>query len=199
MVNPPFPVRRISDPHELRALAHPLRMALLDLLASGPRTASQCAEQLGESPASCSYHLRQLARYGHVRPAEGGRGRERPWQIRETGIAWDEDDASPARAAAGRLLAQVVDEQRFESWRRFRARRDDESPEWRHAVLSTDVVAWLTADELASLSQGLYDLWRPYTDRRRAGAHRPAEARPVRFFAYAYPGDPSTDAEGEHA
>lgn len=186
---PPFPVRRITDPRELRALAHPIRMALLEMLASGPLTATQCAERLGESPASCSYHLRQLARYGHVRPAEGGRGRERPWQVRDTGIEWDEDDPSPAHAAAGRALAEMIDEQRFDAWRRFRSRRDLEPADWRRVVLSTDVAAWVTPDELAEVTQRIYDAWAPYTDRQVARAGRPKGARPVRFFAYAYPGD----------
>jgi predicted ArsR family transcriptional regulator len=193
---PPFPVRRITDPRELRALAHPVRMALLEMLVSGPLTATQCAERLGESPASCSYHLRQLARYGHVRPAEGGKGRERPWQLRDTGIEWDEDDPSPARAAAGRALAEMLDEQRFDSWRRFRSRRDQEPADWRRAVVSTDIAAWMTSDELAEVTQRVYDAWAPYADRQAAGAERPMGARSVRFFAYAYPGDtPDPDLE----
>lgn len=193
---PPFPVRRVTDPRELRALAHPVRMALLDVLSSGPLTATQCAERLGESPSSCSYHLRQLARYGHVHPAEGGKGRERPWRLRDTGIEWDEDDADPARATAGRALAEVVDEQRFDSWRRYRARRGLEPAAWRAAVLSTDVVAWLTADELADVTQRLYDVWRPYTERIAGREGRPVAARPVRYFAYAYPGDTPDGSEG---
>lgn len=189
---PPFPVRHVTDPRELRALAHPVRMALLDLLAGGPLTASQCAERLGESPANCSYHLRTLARYGHVRPAEGGKGRERPWRLRDTGISWDEDDTDAARATAGRVLAETVDEQRFASWRRFRSHRDLEPPEWRQASFSTDVLAWLTADELTELTQHLYDLWSAYIGRQADVKSRPPEARPVRFFAYAYPGDVPT-------
>jgi predicted ArsR family transcriptional regulator len=194
---PPFPVRQVTDPRELRALAHPVRMALLELLTAGPLTASQCADELGESPASCSYHLRQLARYGHVHPAGGGKGRERPWRLRDTAITWDEDDPNPARASAGRLLAEVVDEQRFDSWRRFRSRRSLEPPEWRQAVLSTDMSTWLTADELSELTQRLYELWQPYNERQGSEADRPPGARPVRFFAYAYPGD-TVDVEPEH-
>jgi hypothetical protein len=37
---------------------------------------------LGESPASCAFHLRTLAKYGFVEKAGGGRSRERPWRRR---------------------------------------------------------------------------------------------------------------------
>ena len=57
----------ITDSTVLAALAHPLRVALLyQLNALGSRTASQCAQALGETPANCSYHVRQLAMAGLV-------------------------------------------------------------------------------------------------------------------------------------
>src|SRR5436309_138158 len=59
----------LTDPKAMRALAHPLRIELLRLLRE-PRTATECAEALGESPQSCSYHLRTLAKYGFVERAE---------------------------------------------------------------------------------------------------------------------------------
>ncbi|MDO8152568.1 transcriptional regulator [Isoptericola sp. b408] len=185
---PPFPVRKISDPRELRALAHPVRFAIIDLLAEGPLTATQCAERLGETPANCSYHLRQLEKYGHVFRADGGHGRERPWRARDEGITWDED--GPAGVAARVALDEAVDEFRFDAWRRFRRRRAAEPEPWRRAALSTDVVAWLTPAELERVTQGLYDLFAPYEERDADPAARPEGARAVRLFAYAYPGGP---------
>lgn len=66
----------------LRALAHPLRIRILDLLPShGPLTASKLGEIVGESSGSTSYHLRQLAKHGLVREVEGkGTARERWWE-----------------------------------------------------------------------------------------------------------------------
>jgi DNA-binding transcriptional ArsR family regulator len=56
------PSTDVRDPRVLRALAHPLRNALLALLRSeGPSTASRSGQRLGESSGSTSYHLRQLA------------------------------------------------------------------------------------------------------------------------------------------
>jgi len=76
-----LPLRYLRRPEHLRALAHPRRMELIDLLiAQGPLTATECAARLGDSPGGCSYHLRQLARYGFVEEAPGGRGRQRPWR-----------------------------------------------------------------------------------------------------------------------
>src|SRR5436305_8556002 len=73
------PVTRLTDPRALRAMAHPIRLSLIGVLRrEGPLTATQAGELIGESSASCSFHLRQLAKYGLVEEAGGGRGRERP-------------------------------------------------------------------------------------------------------------------------
>lgn len=188
----PWPSRRVSDPKELRALAHPVRFALIDLLLEGPMTATQCGARLGESPANCSYHLRQLAKFGHVHPAEGGRGRERYWAAREEGITIADD--GPGGAAAARAVGDAVDEYRMNAWRAFTERRSAEPESWRRAALSTDLVMWLTEAELVAVTQGLYDLVAPYAERDRDDGSRPDGSRAVRLFAYAFPGPP--DAEG---
>src|SRR3984957_6671525 len=77
---PNRPTIRVNDPKALRALAHPIRLSLMAVLRSqGPLTATRAGELLGESSASTSFHLRQLAKYGLVEEAGGGHGRERPW------------------------------------------------------------------------------------------------------------------------
>src|SRR5690242_6940874 len=69
------------DAAQLRALAHPLRLQLLELLSSdGPATASQLGRRLGESSGATSYHLRALHRAGMVEEAEQRNARERWWQ-----------------------------------------------------------------------------------------------------------------------
>src|SRR5919108_4996665 len=71
----------ISDPKALRALSHPTRWKLIELLdLEDTATATRCAEFTGESVASCSYHLSMLAKYGFVEQADGGTGREKPWR-----------------------------------------------------------------------------------------------------------------------
>src|ERR1700748_1596009 len=84
---PSLPVRHITDARTLRALAHPVRIALLEALAlGGAMTATQVGEQIGESPTTCSFHLRQLAKYGFVEEAGGGKGRARPWRMTTIGM-----------------------------------------------------------------------------------------------------------------
>ena len=76
-----LPEVKLSDPKALRGYAHPLRMALIGLLRQqGPMTATQAAERLGESVPNCSFHLRQLAKYGLAERAPGADARERPWR-----------------------------------------------------------------------------------------------------------------------
>ena len=67
-------VRQLTDSRTLRALTHPVRIALIEaLLLGGAMTATEVGEQIGESPTTCSFHLRQLAKYGFVEEAGGGR------------------------------------------------------------------------------------------------------------------------------
>ena len=80
----------LTDPRAMRAYAHPVRMALIGLLRTqGPLTATQAAEQLGESSGTCSFHLRQLAKYGFCEEAGGGRGREKPWRATAMFTTWN--------------------------------------------------------------------------------------------------------------
>ncbi|MGM0386137.1 MAG: ArsR/SmtB family transcription factor [Actinomycetota bacterium] len=63
-----------------KAMAHPLRLRLLELIGSTPMTASMLAERTGESTGSTSYHLRQLERHGLIREdTTRGTKRERWW------------------------------------------------------------------------------------------------------------------------
>ena len=56
---------RLTEATSLRAYAHPLRLRLIGLLrAEGPMTATQAAARLGDTVPNCSFHLRQLAKYG---------------------------------------------------------------------------------------------------------------------------------------
>ena len=65
---------RSNDARTLRALAHPVRVALIETLSvEGPLTATEAGERIGESPTTCSFHLRQLAKYGFVEEAGAGR------------------------------------------------------------------------------------------------------------------------------
>src|SRR3954449_11685275 len=94
--------REIQDPRVLRAMAHPFRLRLLDLIVRrGTVTSAEAAEATGESTASCSFHLRQLAKYGFIEPADPRNARERPWKRVEGGERIpDRIEPEAARAAS---------------------------------------------------------------------------------------------------
>lgn len=52
---------------QLRALAHPLRLRMLELFAEGPRTTKQVAQMLGEPPTKLYHHANALERAGLLR------------------------------------------------------------------------------------------------------------------------------------
>ena len=107
-------VIRLDNARALRAYAHPVRMKLiLALRTRGPLTATQAGRLLGESSGTCSFHLRQLAKYGLVEETGEGVGREKPWRATATSTAWDDVPADPETAAAAGLLVEVLAESYF--------------------------------------------------------------------------------------
>lgn len=87
-------------PHQLRALAHPVRLRMLGMLRmDGPATATSLASRLGLNTGATSYHLRSLAQHGFVvDDAERGNGRERWWQAAHTSTRTDTAQAGTAGA-----------------------------------------------------------------------------------------------------
>ena len=123
-------------PDAFRALAHPRRLALLGLLRiEGPLTATQAAVLLpGESSGSCSYHLRQLARYGLVEEAPGGKGRQRPWRATSLFTSWPDVAPTPELAAATAEFELLIAEQQFARLARWIVSRSTEPAEWQEAA-----------------------------------------------------------------
>jgi DNA-binding transcriptional ArsR family regulator len=101
------PVELVLDVTAVRALAHPLRLRLLDLLRfDGPATATMLAGRVEESSGSTSYHLRQLARHGFIEEvAKRDGGRERWWAYQERRAAVAADASNSVRTLLGELLS----------------------------------------------------------------------------------------------
>ncbi len=175
---------RITDPQRIRALAHPLRLQLIDLLAEAELTATQCAERTGESVASCSFHLRMLAKYGYIEAAER-RGREKPWKLasRSRDIRPTHDD--PAQLRAIETIATMVIEHEAERSRAWVAQMPDEPAEWVDASTVTGSSFWATAEELAEVSKALQGIAERFEGRVQDPSLRPPGARPVHVFATA--------------
>ncbi|WP_020661770.1 winged helix-turn-helix domain-containing protein [Amycolatopsis benzoatilytica] len=100
---------RQLDPRTLRALAHPLRMELLDLLTvEGPATATGLGKRVGESSGTTSWHLRQLADAGLVEEDPGrGSKRERWWKAAQDSTRMEPEDFLDDPRTAGTMLAYM--------------------------------------------------------------------------------------------
>jgi DNA-binding transcriptional ArsR family regulator len=152
----------------MRALAHPTRLALLDHLhAAGQATATECAAAVGDSPSSCSYHLRALARWGFAEEAGGGAGRERPWRPTAARIEFDSDGIE-----ATVLRDELVGRQQQRL--RDALRREHELPSrWRRAVQTSAATLELTPTELEELGRRYEALLDEFRGRRlRRGTRR---------------------------
>jgi DNA-binding transcriptional ArsR family regulator len=167
----------LSDPKAIRALAHPLRLDLLDLLvATGPATAAQCGRILGASQASCSFHLRQLAKYGFVEDAgPGSDRRERQWRMPDPHIRL------PGGDAVTRQLRHVVVERAMQEILDYAARVDADDPEWNGGVLGG--VAVVSAAEALEIRAKWKELLEPYFARAvGSGLRLQPGQRYVRYF-----------------
>lgn len=196
----PRSVKRITDPKALRALAHPTRMSLIGLLRTeGPLTATHAAEILGESSASTSFHLRQLAKYGMAEEAAGGQGRERPWQA--TTMSTDVPDFvdDPDFAAASGLFRSVLAERYFEWLMHWLEQRPSETAEWQGAEQFGDKLLYLTSSELADLGAKVHDMLDEYVERTGRPELRPEGSRMIGWLNLAFPmAGPPIGRPGRH-
>lgn len=169
----------LTDPRAMRALAHPLRLELLHTLSREPKTATQCAAEVGESPQSCSYHLRTLAKYGFVERAETDSGKERPWRKTKGGLRWSaEEHPEAARALGETFLARD-----FELLRAYLAdpREDWPDPGYTQTTLR------MTRPEADELATKLFGLFEPYFPDNRKDA--PEGALDLWFSSFTIPYD----------
>jgi DNA-binding transcriptional ArsR family regulator len=178
--------RPVNDVRMLSALAHPVRTALLShLLAVGPRTASECAAAVDASPSNCSWHLRQLEKYGFVeRAGEATDGRERPWRAAATGFRVGALDDTPAVQAALQTLASIQLDEEFRLARSYLRHEDELAEPWRHSAEFNTYGLLVDPAEMAELAERLDAAIRPYLAATRDDA--PPDARPVHVFLSAF-------------
>ncbi|GAB3568917.1 ArsR/SmtB family transcription factor [Spelaeicoccus albus] len=175
--------RHARDPKDIRALSHPVRLALLEVLAArDTATATECAPLVGESPQNCSFHLRTLAKHGFVEAA-GREGKERPWRRVERAVWVDptDDESGSAAGDAFDEATAIHESTRLSQWvteRRLIPRQ------WRESLLFASRVAWLTPDESAKFNRDVENLLAEYDDRLSPRADKPGDAEFVRFFGF---------------
>jgi DNA-binding transcriptional ArsR family regulator len=186
----------LEDPRAIRALAHPVRLAILELLRlERSANATECARSTGESPQSCSYHLRTLARWGFVRRLESSDGRETRWGAAARGFRFGGgDEVSPALDAASTLLTNRVLEHDEQVLKAFMQRSEELEPEWRESAQLVSASVHVTTDELREIDRAVGDLVERY---RRRGGERPRDSRRVHvvFRAVPYVDQPPKEKE----
>jgi DNA-binding transcriptional ArsR family regulator len=173
----PRPERTVTA-HEVRAMAHPIRIRLLEELRNGPATATMLARELGESSGATSYHLRELAKAGLVEDEpERGNGRDRWWK-RTTGmllVSSDPADDAEYEAALGQLRSVLVRRDE-EALARYFANVADAPHEWQDASFLGGWNVFVTAEELQELSAVVLEQLERL---RRPASERPPDARQV--------------------
>ncbi|HEY5353312.1 MAG TPA: helix-turn-helix domain-containing protein [Streptosporangiaceae bacterium] len=182
-------VRELTDSRTLRALTHPVRIALIEaLLLGGAMTATEVGERISESPTTCSFHLRQLAKYGFVEEAGGGKGRARPWRLTSIGMQFATAHDDPETEVAAGALVRMLRERQFGRYRTWLETNRTFPREWRDAAGSSESIIYLTAGELEELNQEVLALLLPrFRERLTDPARRPPGAVPVEILMLAYP------------
>jgi len=182
-------LRKVSDARTLRALAHPVRIALLEALSlGGAMTATEVGEQIGESPTTCSFHLRQLAKYGFVEEAGRGKGRARPWRMTSHGMEITNTHDDPEAEIAASALVSLIRERQLDRYRTWLETRASYPRRWRDAAEDAELVFHLTVEELEQLSEDLIALLRSrFPERNTDPSLRPPGSVPVEMLVLAYP------------
>jgi DNA-binding transcriptional ArsR family regulator len=184
------------DATQLRALAHPLRLQLLQVLhAEGPATASQLGRRLGESSGATSYHLRALHRAGMVEEAEQRNARERWWQrtperlVIPNSVPPDASDTERAELKAAHAQIESIlvdrDETALGRWMEIRY---DLPLEWQDAQWIGNLRMWATAEEVRQLVASVLESIEPL---RTAPQSDDSERQEVHFTFRVLPQQPA--------
>jgi len=185
----PADLPEVSDVRTLRALTHPVRIALLEALTiAGPATATELAELIGETPTTCSFHLRQLAKYGYIEEAGGGKGRQRPWRPSAVGMRLSDTDDDPGATMAAAALLEMLRSRQLKRAATWKQAKSSYPKKWREAASDSQFLAYLTAPELKRLNDDIVELvLKRFGPRIADPEKRPADAMPVEMLWFSYP------------
>ncbi|MFC4137316.1 MULTISPECIES: transcriptional regulator [unclassified Microbacterium] len=173
---------RTLDAGALKALAHPLRVRIYDLLSErGPQTASSLAALIGETSGATSYHLRALAAHDLIREVEGrGTARERWWE-RPKGrinLPGPDETMSPANRAAAQIVSAEFFRLRHQTLMDYLNRPESAVPEgWRDAGLVMTTMLDLTPAQMADVRKELSDLVDAVVERYKGQEGAPGTRR----------------------
>jgi DNA-binding transcriptional ArsR family regulator len=177
----------LTDPRAMRALAHPVRLAILEQLQrNGPATATQLAPAVGATPSVTSWHLRHLAGFGLVRDSDAGDDRrQRWWEAAAGGFRFEASGDEESQSAARMLSHQLF--RRYEDLPQKWITQVEPvlDGQWRRlgGLANTRVV--LSPAELEAVEKAIELVLAPYVT--RDPADRPPDGRGVRLMRYTLP------------
>lgn len=152
--------QRTLDAGALKALAHPLRVRIYDILSErGPQTSSTLAKLIGETSGATSYHLRALAGQELIREVpDRGTARERWWERPKGRINLPGPDqaSTPAARAAAQIVTAEFFTLRHRTLMDYLSRPASETPEgWADAGLITTTMLDLTPAQMKEVTAEL--------------------------------------------
>ncbi|MHB1988496.1 MAG: winged helix-turn-helix domain-containing protein [Acidimicrobiales bacterium] len=179
-------LRQLTEVQEMRALTHPVRLALLEELSlGGALTATEAGARIGESATTCSFHLRQLSKYGYVEEAGGGTGRKRPWRLVNRGMrfsgAGDPEYSIAATELSHLLLRRWL--ARHEQWQAVQHL----DPVWSGVAGAAQFLAFVTPEEAAELQTEISALFERYRERNDDAWRRPPGTRAIESVLLTHP------------
>lgn len=185
--------RELSDPQTLRALSHPIRLALLEALElRGPLTATEAGELIGEPPNACSFHFRQLAKYGFVVAAGPSVGRSRPWRLASHGMHFSDLHEDPEAAIAARGLDRMFRERYLARLTAFYEQRSAYPMAWQEVTGASQALIHVSPQELRAIDEEITAILDRYRARNNEPALRPSDSRPIEVLFFGYPVEPPT-------
>jgi DNA-binding transcriptional ArsR family regulator len=115
----PLGILTIEKPEQLKALGHPLRLRVLELLGENDEelTNRELAQRLEIDPGHLHFHVRTLLKAGLIRRSESGHGREKPYRAVAHTIRVAPELLSAAGATSD--VHEAILQQVREGWAKF--------------------------------------------------------------------------------
>lgn len=169
-------------------MTHPVRLALIEALSLNEvLTATEAGELIGESPTTCSFHLRQLAKYGFVEEAGDAPGRRRPWKLAIRQVRFSSASGDPETGAASVALENLLLQRWFDRVSTWQVTRSHYPSEWQEAAIGLETLIHVTPAELAEMGEELFAMFDRFRDRATDPSLRPPDSRPVECLSFGFP------------
>jgi hypothetical protein len=172
----------LTDPEAMRALAHPIRLALLDRLQrEGQATDRGLGAELEVPAATIRKHLQKLETFGLVKPTD----EDDSWSAVTKGLVFEIPD-DPEGQAVARQLSNMMLLRSGDLPAQWAADHEPRlGPAWVRAAGLINSRVTLTPDELRGLQEGLEQLLEPFITREADDI--PFGATRVRILGYFLP------------